>query len=178
MTPSTTSMVHPLEALWSRLRLWRCAEVGRAPSVVGRVWVHGSGSVRLGHRIRVEGGLAPVELHAGPGAELVIGDDVVIGAGSTIEALRSVTIGDRCRLGGFTRIMDNHFHSVRGDRRERPASLPVVVEEDASIGWRAILLPGARVARGAVVASGGIVRASPLAIGAGAGAPAAGTRGG
>lgn len=164
-TPSVTA-VPLLQALWSRLRLWRCAEVGGGPLVVGRVWVHGGGSVRLGHRVRVEAGQAPVELHAGPGAELVIGDDVIIGAGSSIEALRSVTIGDRCRIGGFTHIMDNHFHAVIGNRQDRPSSVPVVVEPDASIGWRAILLPGARVARGAAIAAGGIVRAGAVAGGA------------
>jgi acetyltransferase-like isoleucine patch superfamily enzyme len=172
VTTSADTTVHPLRTLWSRLRLWRCSEVGRAPSVVGRVWVHGGGSVRVGHRVRIEAGQAAVELHAGPGAELVIGDDVVIGAGSSIEALRSVTIGDRSCLGGFTRIMDNHFHAVQGDRQERPSSVPVVIGADASIGWRAILLPGARVAPGAAVPAGGIVRAGPVALSATSLAPA------
>jgi acetyltransferase-like isoleucine patch superfamily enzyme len=175
MTPASATPVHLLQALWSRLRLWRCTEVGRAPSVVGRVWIHGAGSVRLGHRVRVEAGQAPVELHAGPGAELVIGDDVVLGAGSSIEALQSVTVGDRCRVGGFARIMDNHFHAVRGDRQERPSSVPVVIGPDVDVGWRAIILPGAHVARGTTIEAGRIVRASS-AVAAGAMAPAGGGR--
>jgi acetyltransferase-like isoleucine patch superfamily enzyme len=138
--------------------------------VVGRVWVHGGGSVRIGDRVRVEAGLAPVELHAGRGAEIVIGDDVVIGAGTVIEAQRAVTIGDRCRIEGFARVIDNNFHAVRGNRRDQPPSVPVTVEADAWLGWRAILLPGARVGQGATVPSGGIVRGPPAAA-AGFGAP-------
>jgi acetyltransferase-like isoleucine patch superfamily enzyme len=153
-------MVPFLMTIWSRLRLWRCAEVGRSPSVTGRVWVHGGGSVRLGDRVRIDARMAPVELHAGPGSELVIGNDVVIRSGTSIEARLGVTIGDGSSIDGFVRIIDNHLHVVVGDRREQPSSLRVTVGPDSRIGWRAILLPGARVAQGGVVVPGRIVRAS------------------
>jgi acetyltransferase-like isoleucine patch superfamily enzyme len=153
-------MVQFLSTIWSRLRLWRCAEVGQSPSLLGHAWVHGSGAIRIGNRVRIDGRQAPVELHAGPGAELVIGDDVVIRAGTSIEARHSVTIGDRTCIDGFARIMDNHMHAVVGDRRTPPASLRVEVGPDARIEWKAILLPGARVAQGRVVPPGSVVRAS------------------
>ena len=148
----------PATSLRSRLQLWRCAEVGRSPQVTGQIWIRGAGRIRLGDRVRFDAADAPVELHAGPGAEIVIGDDVAISGGTSIEAQESVTIGDRCRIEAFSKILDNHFHPLQGDRRVRPPSAPVVVEADTSIGCRAIILPGARVPRGAVVPPGAVIR--------------------
>jgi acetyltransferase-like isoleucine patch superfamily enzyme len=42
----------------------------------------------------------------------------------------------------------------------QPSSLRVEVGPDARIGWRAVLLPGARVTQGEVVPPGSVVRAS------------------
>jgi acetyltransferase-like isoleucine patch superfamily enzyme len=124
--------------------------------------------VRIGARARLDGGTVPIELHAAPGAEIVIGDDVVIEGGVSIEAQRSVTVGDGCHLGAFAKIMDNHFHPLRGDRHQRPVSDPVVIEAGASLGRRAIVLPGARVRAGAAVRPATVVRAPPRAARAGA----------
>jgi acetyltransferase-like isoleucine patch superfamily enzyme len=95
----------------------------------------------------------------------VLGRDVAVEAGCSIEALQSVRIGERVRLGAFAKILDNHFHSRLGDRSVRPPSIPVVVEADAVIGPRAVLLPGAHVGRGARIGAGAVVsrRVPPFA---------------
>ncbi len=141
---------------------WRPrVRLGRGGSVAGAVWVHGGGRVRIGDRVRLDGRTAPIELHAGPGAEIVIGDDVVVEGGASIEAQRSVMIGDRCRIGAYAKIMDNHFHPLRGDRHLKPPSDPVVVDAGAELGRRVIVLPGARVRGGASVPPATVVRAPP-----------------
>jgi len=132
--------------------------VGDSPAVTGRIWIRGGGRIRLGDRVRIDAGAAPVELHAGPGAEIVIGDDVHISGGTSVEAQESVTIGDRCRIEAFSKILDNHFHPLQGDRRVKPPSAPVVVGADTSVGSRAIILPGARLPPGTVVRPGVVVR--------------------
>jgi acetyltransferase-like isoleucine patch superfamily enzyme len=147
-----------VSAISARARLRACARVGRLAQVRGRVWIHGAGVVCIGDRVHIDARQAPVELHAGPGARLVIGDDVTIGSGASIEAMQSVTIGDRAKVGGFARIMDNHFHRVVGDRLETPESAPVHVGSDASIGWRAIILPGTTVTPGTVIRPGSTAR--------------------
>src|SRR5271170_7448095 len=83
---------------FSRLKLRHCAEIGASPSVVGRIWIYGPGAVRIGDRVRLDASSAPIELHVGPGAEIVLGDDVEIQGGVSIEALQSVQIGDGCRI--------------------------------------------------------------------------------
>lgn len=156
-----TVMLPSFGSLWSRLKLRRCARVGRSPSVAGRLWIHGPGRVEIGDRVRLGSAVAPVELNAGPGARIVIGSDARIEGGTCIEAQEAVSIGDGSHVGGFARVIDNHFHRVQGDRRERPPSMPVQIGAGASIGWRAVVLPGAQVPAGAVVPPGGVVRGPP-----------------
>jgi acetyltransferase-like isoleucine patch superfamily enzyme len=153
----------PLARLLARLKLRRCTSVGALPWVKGRVWIHGPGTIRLGSRVHIDARTAPVELHVGPGAELVIGDDVRLEGGVSIEAERSVTIGDRCLLEAYAKLIDNHFHPVDGDRARRPESTPIVLEADVVVRRRAIVLPGARVRSGQVVRPATVVRGLPPA---------------
>ena len=131
MQIKTHPPVAPLDGIRSRLKLWRCAEVGASPSVVGRVWVHGPGNLRIGDRVRFDASDAPIELYVGPGAELVLGDDVEILGGTSIEALQSVRVGEACRIGAKCKVMDNNFHLATGNRQETPPSAPVVIEAGA-----------------------------------------------
>ena len=133
---------------WTRFTLRRCTRVGRKPWVRGRVWIHGGGSVRLGDRVRLDASLAPIELHVEQGAELILEDDVHIEGGSSLEAQQRVHIGARSHVGAFCKVLDNHFHPLRGDRHARPASTAVKVGEDVHLGARVILLPGAQLERG------------------------------
>jgi len=138
-------------------RLRMRASVGSAPSVRGHLWIHGEGLLQLGDRVILDAAVVPIELHVGKGAVIRVGDDVYVGGGSSIEAQSAVTIGARTRLGRFSKVIDNHFHTAVGNRSQRPASVPVVIEEDVEIGTRTILLPGAHVGRGSRVASGTVV---------------------
>ena len=147
---SADGLVLALRGAHTRWKLRRCAEVGRGAVALGTIWVHGPGTVRVGERVVLDGRVAPIELHAGPGAEIVLAHDVRVGAGASLEAGRSIRVGAGATLGRFCKVLDNHFHRVSA-RSERPASQPVIIEEDADIGMRAVLLPGAHVGRGASV---------------------------
>ncbi len=124
----------------------------------GKLWIHGGGRVEVGRRVFLDAARAPIELHALPGATIRIGEDSYVGPGTSIEATSSIAIGARCQLGEGCKVMDNHFHPLRGDRHARPAATPVVLEDDAEVGARAILLPGARVGHGSKIAAGTVLR--------------------
>jgi acetyltransferase-like isoleucine patch superfamily enzyme len=129
------------------------------------VWVHGPGVVRLGQGVLLDGALAPIELKTFHGtSEIVIDDFAEIGPGTSIEAVVSVRVGARCRLGAFAKVMDNNFHALAGDRLARPAtSLPVRLGEGARIGERAIVLAGAVVEPLGQVAPGSVLtRRTPV----------------
>jgi maltose O-acetyltransferase len=160
------AILRPTAPLWSvrsRLKLWRCAKLGASPSVIGRVWIHGPGKLRIGDRVRLDASRHPIELYVGPGAEIVLGNDVEIEGGTSIEALQSVRVGDGCRLGAFCKLMDSNFHLAAGDPQEPAPSAPVVIGAGATLESRAIVLPGARVPPGKVVARGSVVRGRPAA---------------
>ncbi|HTO97140.1 MAG TPA: acetyltransferase [Myxococcales bacterium] len=141
----------------ARWKLRRCTVRGTA-RVRGRIWVHGRGTIRLGDGVFLDGAHHPIELHAlEPDSEIVIGDGVQVQGGASIEAVSSVTVGPRTRIGGFARLMDNHFHPLVGDRHVRPPSAPVVVGADVQIGPQALLLAGSRVGDGAKVRGGTVL---------------------
>ncbi len=146
-----------LGAISVRRKLHGCASVGEGTRAHGTVWVHGGGSVRLGARVHLDGTRAPIELHAGPGAELVLDDDVHVAGGTSIEAQHAVHIGARTRVGPFCKVLDTHYHRLEGDRTERPPPGLVVVEEDVELGPRTVLLPRAHVGRGSTVRAGTVV---------------------
>lgn len=156
-----------MAVLLARYKLRRCVEVGCRPRVVGKVWIHGEGSVLIGARVFIDAETAPIELYAWQGASIVIGDDAYIAGGTSIDATRSIVLGARVHLGGFCKVMDNHFHPLVGDRNKLPAPHPVIVEDDVRFGPRAIVMAGALVARGTHVRAGVVVR-RPVDVGAAA----------
>jgi maltose O-acetyltransferase len=143
--------------MWTRAKLLGCERVGRGARVLGRVWVHGGGTVDLGDDVLIDARDAPVELHAHPGARIRIGDRVRIGPGASVEALGLVTVGDGADLGAFCKILDSQFHAARGDRRRVVPPVAVTIGAGAVIGERAIVLPGAHVVPGERIAPHALV---------------------
>jgi acetyltransferase-like isoleucine patch superfamily enzyme len=155
-------LVDSLVEARARFALRRCASVGEEPCVEGRVWIHGRGTIVVGDRVVFAARSAPIELNAYPGATIRIGDDSIIGGGTSIEATAEVSIGARCRIGPFCRIIDNDFHRMRGetfeDRQRWQPGTPIVVEDDVELGPRAILLPGTSVGQASLVGASSVVR--------------------
>jgi acetyltransferase-like isoleucine patch superfamily enzyme len=147
-----------IRELLARLELRRCARIGRSPAVRGRVFVLGPGSVQLGDGVVLDAAWAPIELKTFDArSQIVLGDGVRVESGTSIESVASVRIGARARLGAFSKVMDNHFHPLSGDRHARPSSDPVEIGEEARIGDRAVVLAGARIGARAVVRAGTVV---------------------
>jgi acetyltransferase-like isoleucine patch superfamily enzyme len=96
-----------------------------------------------------------------PERGIVIGDRCVIGAGSTLTAHESITIGDDVWFGQNAFISDAS-HGYQDP--DTPIGLqlglhqPVVVGRGSWIGHGTIILPGARIGRQVVVAAGSVVR--------------------
>jgi acetyltransferase-like isoleucine patch superfamily enzyme len=53
-------------------------------------------------------------------------------------------------------IVDSAFHELL-DRSKRPASQPVVIEDDVWIGAKASIMPGVTIGRGSVVGTAAVV---------------------
>ncbi len=145
-----------LRAARVKVRLRRCASIGPGVQVFGRVWIHGGGTVRIGRGAVLDASRAPIELHAQPGAEIVIGDTARLEGGVSIEAVTSVVVGRGAVLHAWSKVLDNHLHSP-GDWNARPPSEPVTIGDGASVGEKAIVLPGAQLGPGAWLDAGVVI---------------------
>lgn len=122
----------------------------------GRPHVTASGRIQIGDNVSITSFLARVQLSAGKGAELIIGNDTNINNGVVLSARERVHIGNRVRIGPHVIIMDCDFHGVDDRNGEYPKA-PIIVEDDVWLATRCTLLKGVRIGRGSVVAAGAVV---------------------
>ncbi len=109
--------------------------------------------------------------HAG---RIRIGDYCFVGEGARIWSAESVEIGSRVLISHGVNIHDNIAHPLSAAARHlqyreifygqgQPAAIegiksaPLVIEDDAWIGFNATILKGVRIGRGAVVGAGAVV---------------------
>lgn len=141
----------------SSLQLVGCAAVGARVVVLGHVYVRGRARIRIGDDVTLDGRRAPVELNAAPGGFIDVGAGARIEGGASLESASHITLGARVVVEGFAKIIDSPFHATTGDRHTFQPPKPVVVLDDSRIGWRSVLLPGARLGRGVTVGPSTIV---------------------
>lgn len=102
------------------------------------------------------------------GAEIIIGDNVGI-SGATIYARSRIEIGENTCIGGNTKIIDNDFHPIEVEVRNRllndpnggdseliPAK-PIKIGKNCFIGCNSIILKGTVLGDGCVVGAGTVV---------------------
>lgn len=103
-----------------------------------------------------------------PGAEIVIGDNVGI-SGATIYARKSIHIGENTCIGGNAKILDNDFHPIEVETRNRllndsnggdsdlVPSKSILIGKNCFIGCNSIILKGTVLGDGCVVGAGAVV---------------------
>ena len=106
-----------------------------------------------------------------PDAEIIIGNNVGI-SGATIYARKSIRIGDNTAIGGNCKILDNDFHPIEYEDRNRlmndpnggdsdlVPSKPIVIGRNCFIGCNSIILKGTILGDGCVVGAGSVVTKS------------------
>jgi acetyltransferase-like isoleucine patch superfamily enzyme len=137
--------------------LWlaRADRVGKRCRTVGRPRIVNEGTIEIGDDVTLNSDPLPLELVA-RGGTLVIGDRVFINYGTNVCATGRVHIGARALVGPFVMIVDTSFHDLH-DRATVPPPRPVHLEDDVFVGARAVILPGVRVGRGAVIGAAAVV---------------------
>ena len=103
-----------------------------------------------------------------PGAYIRIGDNVGM-SGVTIYARKGIEIGENTAIGGNTKILDNDFHPIEAETRNRlladknggdsdlVPSKPIKIGKNCFIGCNAIILKGTELGDGCVVGAGAVV---------------------
>lgn len=87
--------------------------------------------------------------------DLSIGAMSFIGRRTEIHSGEKIAIGKHVRIGWDCLIMDRDYHALPGEKEERTA--PVIIEDNAWIGARAIILKGVTIGHDAIVGAGSVV---------------------
>ncbi|MES2390244.1 MAG: acyltransferase [Acidobacteriota bacterium] len=122
------------------------------------------------------------------GGTIRLGDSCFVGEGSQIWSAAAITIGNRVLISHGVNIHDHDSHSLSAERRqvhfeqifsqghpnvlEDVSSAPIVIEDDAWLGFGATVLKGVRIGRGAVVGAASVVTKDVAAYAVVAGNPA------
>ena len=154
----TVAMVKPARAALRARWFLRNAEIGSRVRVLGRPTVVTDGSMRVGERTKLVSTVATLELVAGEGGVLDIGERGFINFGCSIVAMSRVTIGARVLIGPHCMIMDTAFHNIEPDRRLDPVEPePITIGENVWLGARVIVLPGVTIGDDSVIGIGSVV---------------------
>ena len=144
--------------LRARWYLRKANYVGPRVRVWGRPSVENAGTITIGELTKLISSIATLELAAGPGATLEIGERVFINYGCSFGATQLIRIGPRCAIGSHAIIIDNDFHRVEPERRyEVPPSAPIILEENVWLGARVIVLRGVTIGAHSVIGAGSVV---------------------
>jgi acetyltransferase-like isoleucine patch superfamily enzyme len=142
-------------SLWATARLRWAGARSAVVSVDGlRPVLVTFGSITCG-RLFLRCKTVPIEVGAGKGGSLVLGECVFVNTGSTIVATHSIVLGDDCLIGDFVAIFDTDFHQLEPSRPTRVA--PVRLGANVWVGRSATILPGVTVGDHAVIAAGSVV---------------------
>lgn len=94
-------------------------------------------------------------------AKIEIGNNVGI-SGATIYARKGIFIGDNTLIGGNVKILDNDFHPIEFEARNRNDDEMIKAKEirigrNCFIGCNSIILKGTKLGDGCVVGAGSVV---------------------
>ena len=121
--------------------------------------------IEYGKNLLLKG--VPIIFNKG-GAKLKIGDNVGI-SGATIYARKKITIGENTCIGGNCKILDNDFHPIEVEARNKllrdenggdsnlVPSREIMIGKNCFIGCNSIILKGTVLGDGCVVGAGAVV---------------------
>jgi len=132
------------------LELYLLHLVGYVPSHVIRRVFYTIAGIKIGRGSTIHMGAKFYDVH-----NITIGTDTIIGEGVTLDGRSKIKIGDHVDVATDVMIY-NSEHDINSENFD-PIFGDVIIEDYVFIGPRAIILPGVRVKKGAVVGAGAVV---------------------
>jgi acetyltransferase-like isoleucine patch superfamily enzyme len=167
--------------LFSERPRHRSIELGKGVIFLVPVRGGGEGTLRVGDKTtfgfpqayRVGNGEIMLQART-PEAEIVIGQNSAFNNNTVLCAVKSIRVGNRCRIGDFVAIIDSDFHEIDPATRDNSVGLvkPVTIGDNVWIGSRAMILKGANIGNNSVIAAMSVVTSSIPANCVAAGVPA------
>ncbi len=106
--------------------------------------------LKLGHRSTLHTGVRVFDPH-----HIQVGEGTIIGYRSFLDGRDQLIIGNHVDIASEVMVY-NQEHDIHS-RDFHALSEPVIIEDYVFIGPRAIILPGVKIGKGAVVAAGAVV---------------------
>lgn len=161
---------------WNRLRFYAYGiKFGRNLRVSGRCNLHleRNAQLTIGDNFSLSSGnfINPLcrNIEAGiyvhSDAKLTIGDNVGMSS-PCVWVRKAITIGNYVNIGGDCIIMDSDAHSLdymirrTSEDQKHAQSAPIIIEDDAFIGTRCIILKGVTIGARSIIAAGSVVTKS------------------
>lgn len=113
------------------------------------------GPLTIGSGTRIWSTIIRTRLSVHNNGEIKIGENCFIN-GARISSSSQVCIGNDVTIAPEALIMDNDFHAL-GDTKSEGKSSNIIIEDEAWIASRAMILKGVTIGKGAVVAAGAVV---------------------
>lgn len=142
----------------------RCTQCGPGFNLVdGIPQVYGDLDLRIGTSVTMHGTTTFVAAKVICNPRMTIGDRTHCGSRFGVAVGADVTIGNDVLIADDVRIFTYDSHPLDMNKRaqnlpaEPETSRPVVIESNAWIGSRAMVMKGVRVGKGSIVAAGSIV---------------------
>lgn len=160
---------NPLLYVWLILRLMQLAKhwlsarwvlrnsnsLGRLVFAKGYLKANIRGNLKIGEYVRFWSNIHPTHLLVSATAKLDIGSNCFIN-GALIAAYKNIQIGSGVYIAPMAQISDSYaFGLPSASDSEQVAT--IIIEDNAWIATRAIILPGVRIGKGAVVGVGAVV---------------------
>jgi acetyltransferase-like isoleucine patch superfamily enzyme len=158
-----------MRGVWWRMR---GAQLGGKSRIGGNCTIMRPWRLVTGERVQLEG---QVYLKiTSDEASIRLGNEVFIGYGSELDVLNNLILGNHVLIAPGCFITDHHHKHKAHDRiaAQGCESAPVVIEDDVWLGANAVVLPGTRIGKGAIVGAGAVVTHDVAAMSIVAGVPA------
>lgn len=135
---------------WLDLVLLKLTIIGNIPVWTIRKWVYEFFGIKIG-----QGSVIHLWARFYEPKNIEIGEDTHIGDNCFLDGRNKIKIGDHVDIASQVLIY-NEEHNVASDKFEA-INEPVEIGDYVFIGPRAIILPGVKIGKGAVVAAGAVV---------------------
>lgn len=126
------------------------------PSHTFRKLIYRLGGIKIGFGSTLHMGIKFYETK-----NIIIGQDTIIGENSVLDGRDELRIGNHVAIASEVMIY-NSQHDVN-DENFNAIIKPVLIDDYVFIGPRAIILPGVKIGRGAIVGAGAVVTKDVLA---------------
>ncbi len=144
-----SKLVGRIKAVVQETEIFVLHLAGYVPIHTVRKMVYRISGIRIGRGTTIHTGARFYDLN------IQIGEDTIIGEGAILDGRAPLVIGSHVNLASHVMIY-NSKHDIN-DPHFRAHDGPVAIEDYVFVGPRAVIMPGVRIGRGAIVAAAAVV---------------------